>query len=155
MDPSIRTTGPDSAYPREGRFIRRSRNHRRGLAAGVVIAMVAALFGFGVARSAEAATLGAGSYADTLPAGRSLPSGCGSVSTNPRQWVTANAPAGAVPTNDWWSSILFKKTDCAYGEPLYAHPISYDTFGNGLGFSYNTTAAISGTATGVSEYHYP
>ncbi|MFC7648522.1 glycosyl hydrolase [Streptosporangium lutulentum] len=60
-----------------------------------------------------------------------------------------------MPTNDWWSSILFKKTDCAYGEPLYAHPISYDTFGDGLGFSYSTTATISGTATGVGEYHYP
>lgn len=158
MDPSIRTTGPDSAHPREGRLARsaaRLRTRRRSLAAGVVVAMVAGLLGLGAARSAEAAVVGAGSYADTLPAGRSLPAGCGSISTNPRQWVTANAPAGAVPTNDWWSSLLYKRTDCAYSEPLHAHPISYDTFGNGLGFSYNTTPAISGTATGVGEFHYP
>ncbi|GAA0821891.1 glycosyl hydrolase [Streptosporangium amethystogenes subsp. fukuiense] len=155
MDPSIRTTGPDNAYPREGRLAHRIRTRRRRLAAGVAVALVAGLLGLGAAHSAEAATVGAGGYADTLPAGRSLPTGCGSLSTNPRQWVTANAPAGAVPTNDWWSSILFKKTDCAYGEPLHAHPISYDTFGNGLGFSYNTTPQISGTATGVGEYHYP
>ncbi|MBB2911320.1 endoglucanase Acf2 [Streptosporangium becharense] len=121
----------------------------------MIVAVAAGLLGLGVVRSADAAVVGAGGYADTLPAGRSLPTGCGSVTTNPRQWVTANAPAGAVPTNDWWSSILFKRTDCAYGEPLHAHPVSYDTFGDGLGFSYTTTPAISGSATGVGEFHYP
>ncbi len=60
-----------------------------------------------------------------------------------------------MPTNDWWSSLLFKKFDCAYSEPLHAHPISFDTVAGGLGFSYNTVAAISGSATGVGEYHYP
>lgn len=90
-----------------------------------------------------------------MPAGRSLPTGCGAISTNPRQWATANAPSGGIPTNDWWSSILYKKTDCAFGEPLHAHPVSYDTFGNGLGLSYNTTPQISGTATGVGEFHFP
>ena len=63
----------------------------------------------------------------------SLPTGCGDISTNPRSTLTANAPAGPVPTNDWWSSLLFKKTDCAYSEPLHAHPVSYDTFAGGLG----------------------
>ncbi|MGC4804232.1 glycosyl hydrolase [Micromonospora sp. DT233] len=102
---------------------------------------------------AEAAVVGAGSYT-TTPVGP-LPSGCGQLSTNPRQFVTSDAPAGAVPTNDWWSSLLFKRTDCAYSEPLHAHPISYDTYTDGLGFSANSTAAISGTATGVGEFHYP
>jgi endoglucanase Acf2 len=128
---------------------------RRGLAAGAAVVLAASLIGVTLVRSADAATVGAGSYADSLPAGRSLPTGCGALTTNPRQYVTANAPAGPVPTNDWWSSILFKKTDCAYGEPLHAHPISYDTSAGGLGFSYNTTAQISGTATGVGEYHFP
>jgi endoglucanase Acf2 len=127
----------------------------RAIAAGATMLVAAGMIAFNLNRAADAATVGAGSYADALPAGRSLPAGCGSISTNPRQWVTANAPAGPVPTNDWWSSILYKKTDCAYGEPLHAHPISYDTFPSGLGFSYNTTAQISGTATGVGEFHYP
>jgi hypothetical protein len=30
-------------------------------------------------------------------AGRELPSGCGTISSNPRDFLTANAPAGAVP----------------------------------------------------------
>ncbi|HEX6497658.1 MAG TPA: glycosyl hydrolase [Micromonosporaceae bacterium] len=133
-------------------------SRRPGLAAFVTVAAVAtaaALVGLALARPARAGTVGAGSYTDTLPAGRNLPTGCGNLSTNPRQYVTADAPTGAVPTNDWWSSILFKRTDCAYGEPLYAHPIGYDTFGGGLGFSYTTTPQITGTATGVGEYHFP
>ena len=77
------------------------------------------------------------------------------MSSNPRQFATANAPAGPIPTNDWWSSLLWKRTDCSFSEPLHAHPISYDTFGDGLGFSGNSTPAISGTATGVGEFHYP
>jgi hypothetical protein len=37
----------------------------------------------------------------------------------------------------------------------HAHPLSFDPLAGGLGVSYTTTAAISGTATGVGEYHYP
>ncbi|MFP5282667.1 MAG: glycosyl hydrolase, partial [Actinomycetes bacterium] len=107
------------------------------------------------ASDAQAATVGAGSYTTTLPAGAALPAGCGNLSTNPRAFVTANAPQGPVPTNDWWSSILWKKTDCAFGEPLHAHPAAYDTYPGGLGISYTTTPVITGTATGVGEYKFP
>ena len=119
------------------------------LAAGTLVAGA-------VTRPAEAAvtSVGAGSYTTTLPAGKSLPTGCGDISTNPRGALTANAPKGPVPTNDWWSSILFKKTDCAFGEPLFAHPAAYDTYPGGLGISYTNTPTITGTATGVGEYKF-
>jgi len=138
--------------PAPARSSRWSPGHR-GLAAGAVVALVAGFLTFVVIQPAGAVPVGAGSYTTTQVG--PLPAGCGSISTNPRQWVTANAPTGAVPTNDWWSSILYKKTDCAYGEPLHAHPLSYDTLNTGLGFSYNTSPVISGTATGVGEFHYP
>ncbi|MET8254925.1 glycosyl hydrolase [Micromonospora sp. NPDC005197] len=128
--------------------------HRRwALAAATALALVVGGLTIPVTRAAEAAPVGAGSYT-TTPVG-ALPTGCGAMSSNPRQFATANAPAGAVPTNDWWSSLLWKRTDCAFSEPLHAHPTSYDTFTDGLGFSANSTPAISGTATGVGEYHYP
>ncbi|GAA2190537.1 glycosyl hydrolase [Micromonospora lupini] len=128
--------------------------HRRwALAAATALALVVGGLTIPVTRAAEAAPVGAGSYT-TTPVG-ALPTGCGAMSSNPRQYATANAPAGAVPTNDWWSSLLWKRTDCAFSEPLHAHPTSYDTFTDGLGFSANSTPAISGTATGVGEYHYP
>ncbi|MET7964535.1 glycosyl hydrolase [Micromonospora zamorensis] len=128
--------------------------HRRwALAATTALALVVGGLAIPVTRAAEAAPVGAGSYT-TTPVGP-LPNGCGAMSSNPRQFATANAPAGPIPTNDWWSSLLWKRTDCSFSEPLHAHPISYDTFGDGLGFSGNSTPAISGTATGVGEFHYP
>ncbi|MFG1608848.1 glycosyl hydrolase [Actinoplanes sp. NPDC049265] len=126
----------------------------RVLALTVAAAVIAGLGAVAVSGTADAATVGAGSYTETLPAGAALPAGCGDLATNPRQFMTANAPAGPVPTNDWWSSLVYKKFDCAYSENLHAHPTSYDTTSAGLGFSYNTTPQISGSSTGVGEYHY-
>ena len=100
-----------------------------------------------------ASTVGAGSYT-TNPVGP-LPGGCGTVSTNPRQFLTARAPTGAIPTNDWWSSLVFKRLNCQYSENLEAHPLSFLPNANGLGFSYSTTAQLLAPAPGLQEYHYP
>ena len=122
----------------------------------VLVALGSGILAVSFAGTASAATVGAGSYTETLPAGAKLPSGCGNVSVNPRENVTANAPKGAVPTNDWWSSLLFKKgDDCAFSQALYAHPAAYRPVSGGLGLSYEQTPAISGSATGLGEYHYP
>ncbi|MBB5869610.1 endoglucanase Acf2 [Allocatelliglobosispora scoriae] len=164
MELSIRDTSPGGENPRSHRAgplrsgLLRTRRHRSGLralAVSTAVGLAVGLAGFVASQPAEAGTVGAGSYADTLPPGAASPVGCGSVGSNPRAYVTANAPAGAIPTNDWWSSLLWKKFDCTFSEPLHAHPVSYDTFNNGIGLSYNTTAAISGSATGPGEYHYP
>ncbi len=125
----------------------------------VLLAVLALILGALTAalptQRADAAAVGAGSYTETLPPGGALPSGCGDLSTNPRGALTANAPKGPVPTNDWWTSILWKKTDCAFGEPMMAHPAAYDTYPGGLGISYTTTPAITGSPTGVGEYKFP
>ena len=136
---------------------RLARRHRfAGLATAALAALGAGTVAVTLTATAEAATVGAGSYTETLPAGAKLPSGCGSIATNPRQYVTGNAPQGAVPTNDWWSSLLFKKgDDCAFSQPLFAGPAAYRPVPGGLGLSYQTDAAISGSATGPGEYHYP
>ncbi|WP_372495095.1 glycosyl hydrolase [Micromonospora phytophila] len=129
-------------------------SHRAwALAATTALALVLGGLAVVTTTAAQAATVGAGSYT-TDPVGP-LPTGCGDLSTNPRQFATANAPAGPVPTNDWWSSLLWKKTNCTYSEPLHAHPVSYQTFGDGLGFSATSTPTISGTSTGVGEFKYP
>ncbi|MGV9418632.1 glycosyl hydrolase [Streptomyces sp. NPDC003674] len=119
---------------------------------GVVAALLGTVLAVFAPHTASAATVGQGSYSTTPPG--PLPSGCADLSTNPRHWVTANAPSGAVPTNDWWSSILWKRTNCAYGEPLFAQPLGFRAQSGGLGFSYSTAPAISGSAKGVGEYHF-
>ncbi len=149
---------PRSSSPPGTTALRSGPHRRRSVSAGAASAAAALAAGlalWAVAPQADAGTLGAGSYTETLPAGGALPSGCPGLSTNPRQYVSANAPAGAVPTNDWWSSLLFKRWDCAFSEPLHAHPLSFDTFPGGLGLSYSTEPQISGTSTGVGEYHFP
>ena len=103
--------------------------------------------------AAAATKVGNGSYT-TDPVGP-LPSGCGTISTNPRQFLTENAPAGAVPTNDWWSSLAFKKLNCQYSEILQAHPAAYLPNAGGLGFSYSTSPEFVVPAPGLQEYHYP
>jgi hypothetical protein len=159
--PAPVTTHPTSRRRRDLRAPGNSRRRRgRGsfrLGSALLAAALLAGGASGVLlpERASAAAVGAGSYTTALPAGAKLPAGCGDLSTNPRSFVTANAPRGAVPTNDWWSSILFKKWDCAFGEPMMAHPASYDTSSGGLGISYTTTPVITGSATGVGEYRFP
>ncbi|MBQ1014538.1 hypothetical protein KBX53_27075, partial [Micromonospora sp. M51] len=86
--------------------------HRRwALAAATALALAVGGLAIPVTDAAEAAPVGAGSYT-TTPVG-ALPSGCGAMSSNPRQFATANAPSGPIPTNDWWSSLLWKRTDCS------------------------------------------
>ncbi|MEU4620307.1 glycosyl hydrolase [Actinoplanes sp. NPDC023801] len=146
-----------SAIPASGGHRTGSRRTRlAGLATAALVAVGSGALAVVFTGTASAGTIGAGSYTETLPAGAKLPSGCGSVSTNPRENVTANAPKGAVPTNDWWSSLLFKKgDDCNFSQALYAHPVAYRPSATGLGLSYEQTPAISGSPTGLGEYHFP
>ena len=119
-----------------------------------IIAVVATVSVLIAAPAAAAAPTGVGAGSYTTDVGGPLPSGCGDLSTNPRQFMTANAPIGAVPTNDWWSSLVFKKLNCNYSENLEAHPAVYLPGAAGLGFAYPTTPAISTPAPGLQEYHY-
>ena len=107
----------------------------------IVAVTVAAVVGTGLLTTtpAGAEPVGAGSYTTTLPAGAALPSACGDLATNPRRHLTANAPAGPVPTNDWWSSLVYKRTECSFSDNLMAHPFSFDTVAGGLGVDYSTT----------------
>lgn len=125
------------------------------LAVSILIALAVIVVLPSSAGSAVAEPLGSGSYTTIRPAGGAAPTACEGIAADPRRHVTANAPRGAVPTNDWWSSLLFKRYDCAYSEPLHAHPLSFEPVAGGLGVAYSTEAAISGTATGVGEYHFP
>ena len=147
-----------SVHPRPVRT--RTAPDRRATAAIVVIVAMVAYLGQAVllpAPPAAAVAVGSGSYAEGTPPGGGVPTEC--VDTpiaNPRAHVTSNFPAGAIPTNDWWTSLLWRKFNCAsVSENLMAHPLAYHAYTNGLGVSYPTAVSISGTATGVGEYHYP
>ena len=127
------------------------------LAATTALALV--LGGLAVVHTtpAEAATVGAGSYTDTLPRGPLAADRLRvDLSTNPRQFVTANAPAGAVPTNDWWSSLPLQE-DRLRVQRAAARPPDLLRHVRRRPRLLATTPPpqITGTATGVGEYHYP
>jgi endoglucanase Acf2 len=134
-------------------------HRRRATALTVAATLAVSLIGATVlaAPTAAAVDVGEGSYAEGTPPGQPVPSECGGAPiTNARAHVTADFPAGALPTNDWWTSLLWRKWDCAaVSENLMAHPLVLHAYQNGLGLSYPTTPSISGTATGVGEYHFP
>jgi endoglucanase Acf2 len=117
-----------------------------------VLALAISLVLFANPRAADATVVGAGGYLDSLPGAG--PTGCGSIGGNARTFVTANAPAGGVPTNDWWSSLLWKRNDCTGSDNLPAHPLSLKATATGLGVDYPTVPTITGSATTVGEYHF-
>lgn len=125
------------------------------VAVGALLAYLVQAIALPVPR-AEAVDVGSGSYAEGTPTGGAVPTECSNTPiTDPRAHVTTNFPAGAIPTNDWWTSLLWRKFSCAsVSENLMAHPLAFHAYTDGLGVSYPTTASISGTATGVGEYHY-
>ena len=130
----------------------------RALALATASFLAAGLLGVVVVGggTAEAGTVGAGSYTETRPPGTALPKGCGDISTNPRQFVTANAPAGRDPHQRLVVVAALEAHQLRLQrEPLRPTRWRTTPSNNGLGLSYTTTPAISGTATGVGEYHYP
>src|SRR3954454_10231490 len=131
------------------------RTLRRALVAAMSLATLATLPVATTGSAALAAPAASASCATALPAGAKTPTGCSSLATNARTFVTANAPAGAVPTHEWWSSLLWKRNDCAYSDNLMAHPMSFHPSGNGLGVSYPTTPVIVGSKSSTAEYHFP
>ena len=102
---------------------------------------------------ASAVAVGAGSYNTTLPAGGGVPSNSDGAPVAPK--ITSNV-TGAIPTNDWWSSLVWQRyAGNPYGENLYALPFSLHAKNNGMGISYITTANIStGSPAYLGEYHY-
>ena len=118
------------------------------VAVGALLAYLVQAIALPVAR-AEAVTVGSGSYAEGTPTGGAVPTECNNTPvTNPRAHVTANFPAGAIPTNDWWTSLVWRKFNCAsVSENLMAHPLAFHAYTKGLGVSYPTTPSISGRHT--------
>jgi len=72
-------------------------------------------------------------------------------------YVTANGRTkGAVPTNKFWSSLVFKrfKPERMHSENMFAHPLAMQAKAGGLGISYPNNLQIVG-ANGNSKFQYP
>ncbi|HCT77646.1 MAG TPA: glycoside hydrolase, partial [Micromonosporaceae bacterium] len=86
--------------------------------------------------------VGAGSYRTDRPAGTVGPSNSDGAPVTPK--VTAAVAGRPVPTNEWWSSLVWQRyAGNPYSENMYAHPLTFHAYGNGLGVGYPTTATIT------------
>ncbi|KGM11905.1 ricin B lectin, partial [Cellulomonas bogoriensis 69B4 = DSM 16987] len=123
----------------------------------MLAATAVALAGATLAAPAHGETrdLGAGSY--TTDQVGPAPHGCAALATDARAFLTDDAPGGAIPTNDWWSSLVFKQpgASCTTSAPLHAHPVAYQPHLEGLGLSFTREPVLYGTPGGVGEFHHP
>ncbi|MEF2277403.1 glycosyl hydrolase [Deinococcus sp. YIM 134068] len=79
--------------------------------------------------------------ATALPAGAQGPSNNVGAPVAPKR--TANV-RGPVPTNDWWSSLVFQRyPDNPYSENMHAQPLSMRAKASGLGIAYPATHVIT------------
>ncbi|CAA9557341.1 MAG: GH81 / GH18 [uncultured Truepera sp.] len=86
-----------------------------------------------------------------LPPGAAGPSNNAGAPVAPK--ITANV-RGPVPTNDWWSSLVFQRfPDNPYSENMHAHPLSMKAKAGGLGVAYPASYVITPDARKY-EYTY-
>jgi endoglucanase Acf2 len=112
------------------------------LLVAVVIAAIAAVVALPSPASAGVIQIGEGSYTTDRPAGTKGPTNSDGTEISPK--VTSRV-TGPVPTNDWWSSLVWRRyAGNPYSENLYAHPLAYHAYADGLGMSYPDSATITG-----------
>ncbi|GGW46003.1 hypothetical protein GCM10010320_27640 [Streptomyces caelestis] len=93
---------------------------------------------------------GKGSYSDIRPAGRRGPSNYGGQAVKPK--VTPVMADKPVPTNDWWSSLIFQRfASNPWSENMYGHFLSYKAVYGGLEVGYPTDHQIVG---GGRQYEF-
>jgi endoglucanase Acf2 len=91
--------------------------------------------------------VGLGSYSDQLPAGMIAPTNSTGGAIQPAK--TANI-TGAIPTNDWASSLVFQRNvNMPHPNPMFPHPWSVQADPTGLRLGFAT-----GVATGTAFYAY-
>ncbi|MEU4265486.1 glycosyl hydrolase [Streptomyces argenteolus] len=118
--------------------------------ATLVASALVATVSTGVA-SAATIEVGKGSYSDVRPAGRQGPSNNGGQAVKPK--VTPSMADTPVPTNDWWSSLIFQRfSSNPWSENMYGHPLTYKAVSGGLEVGYPTTHQIVG---GGRQYEFP
>ena len=85
---------------------------------------------------AEVVRLGRGSFSTSLPPGAKGPA---DNRGQPARPAVSGRVKGPVPTNDWWSSLVWKRNpDRPYSDPMFAHPLAFRARAEGLEIAYPT-----------------
>ncbi|MBL0385714.1 glycoside hydrolase family 81 [Tumebacillus sp. ITR2] len=109
-----------------------------GVGTSLVTAAALTWPGAGVGFAGTTVAVGAGSYTTALPAGQTGVQGA--------IYKTANV-TGAMPTNDWWSSVAWEQ----YSDAMFPHPLAVQAGQSGLALGYPTQSAASNTMYGSMQ----
>ncbi len=120
---------------------RRRVTSRKRLTVWVFVPQLVAIILFvaaGAVVSAEVVQVGKGNYRTDLP---------GDASGDVRRRMQAtplvsDRMTGAVPTNDWWSSLVWP-VQSPHSLPMFAHPLAVQAHADGLGIGYTAEPMIS------------
>jgi len=83
---------------------------------------------------------GAGSYYNGVPAGFPVPTNADNAPVLPR---TAPGFSGPVPTNEWWSSLVYPRyAGDNWGQNMHPHPLSARPGADGMSIGYVPTPGI-------------
>ena len=86
---------------------------------------------------------GSGSYYNGVPAGFPVPSNADNAPVLPR---TAPGFSGPVPTNEWWSSIVYPRyAGDSWGQNMHPHPLSAKPGADGMSIGYVPTPTVFST----------
>jgi len=118
-------------------------NGRRALGTVALLAALLSLVSLPPPSSAVRPAAAAGSYTTVLPAGRAGP---------PTTIYRTPAVTGAMPTNDWWTSLAWKRYAGNHSEAMFAHPLAVRARAAGLGLGYTREATITPDGR---KYEYP
>lgn len=109
---------------------------------------------------AQTVGVGAGSYSTQLQGEETGPTDENNVPVTPS--VTAALNGVPIPTNDWWTSLVFHHNPAhPYSQPMHPHPFSMQAHPYGMALSYRpyphlTKAERMGVSTVVAYgYTYP
>ncbi|MBS0191024.1 MAG: glycosyl hydrolase [Phycisphaerales bacterium] len=86
---------------------------------------------------------GSGSYYNGVPSGYAVPTNADGAPCLPR---TATGFSGPVPTNEWWSSLVYPRAaGDNWGQNMHPHPLSARPTADGMNIGYAPTPVIAGT----------
>ncbi|MEL6537012.1 MAG: endo-1,3(4)-beta-glucanase, partial [Bacteroidota bacterium] len=120
----------------------------------ILLAGVALLTLLPMTATAQIVSAGSGSYTTTfpeppVPGRREMPRGT-AFGTEAVPKVSSNLAGQPVPTNDWWSTLVWTTaTSTSHGWPFYAYPMSFRSRPDGLAVELTVPTA------GPRQYKQP
>ena len=87
----------------------------------------------------EIVSVGQGTYTTALPEREKPPSNQAGQAALP---LKTDGFTGPVPTNDWWTSLVWNAAGNAFSDALYAHPLALQAQADGLDLRYPTAVEV-------------